>query len=338
MTTNQTIFSNCPQQTYPNQSITQSNLNIMETIWSDQTVPEGNRARRENNVKEIDTSKKINAAAANEDAIKAPVKHPEAIDAIISLLSGLINVECIYRIGYSISSALHDGLFKSNLCSQHFELLVITQLPGDIEVLDLQRTINDNKDINASVTLLLHSKENVIEALKDNNRFFNGILRSGNLIYQQEGLSWGLDLPHYDGSRELSDARLSWYHRQQRAEALMVAAANITEDETGIVEAWLFNQAMEQVCLGFIFVSIGYKPNQPSLSYLFEICRCINPAIEEVFPTAGPDDKAIFNLLVASVESIRYQIVISIHPTDLGLLHRRCCSWMEKAAELIGSL
>lgn len=310
----------------------------METIWSDQEVSGEIHAPKEIDVEEIDTSAEINAATASDGAVSVPVKRPEAIDAIIGLLSGLLNVDRIYRIGYRISSALHDGLFKSNLCSQHFELLVITQQPGDIDVLNLQRTINDNKDINASVTLLLHSKENVLEALKENNRFFDEILRSGNLIYQQEGLSWGLDLPHYDGSKELSNAKLSWYHRQQRAEALMVAAANITEDETGIVEAWLLNQAMEQVCLGFIFVSIGYEPNQPSLSYLFDICRCINPAIEEVFPTAGPDDKDIFNLLVTSVESIRHQIVISIHPTDLGLLHRRCCSWMEKAAELIGPL
>lgn len=310
----------------------------METIWSDQATPGEIHAPKEIDVEEIDTSAEINALTVNQGAKRAPVKRPEAIDAIVGLLSGLLSVDRIYRIGYRISSALHDGLFKSNLCSQHFELLVITQLSGDIDVLNLQRTINKNSDINASVTLLLHSKENVIEALKENNRFFNGILRSGNLIYQQEGLSWGLDLPHYDGSKELSNAKLSWYHRQQRAEALMVAAANITEDETGIVEAWLLNQAMEQVCLGFIFVRIGYEPNQPSLSYLFDICRCINPAIEEVFPTSGPDDKDIFNLLVASVESIRHQIVITIHPTDLGLLHRRCCSWMEKAAELIGPL
>lgn len=291
----------------------------METIWSDQTVPGEIHAPKEIDVEEIDT-----------------FKRSEAIDVIIRLISSLINVDCIYRIGYSISSALHDGLFKSNQCSQCFELLVITQLPVDTNVLDMQRIINENKEINALVTLLVHSKESVVEALMENNRFFHEILHSGNLIYQQEGMRWCIHLPHYDGSRALSSAKLFWYHRQQRAEALIVAAANITEDDTSIVEVWLLHQVMEQICLGFIFVSIGYKPNQRCLHHLFAICRCINPAIDEAFPTVRPDDKDIFNILVSAAKNMRDQATIAIHPTDIGLLHRRCCSWMEKAAELIG--
>lgn len=258
------------------------------------------------------------------------------MDALIKLIARLIYVDRIYLLGYSSNAALHDGIFKRDQRSQHFELLVITQLSCNIDALNVQRIINQHEGINASVTLLVHSKESVVEALKENNRFFNEILRSDKLIYRQEGLPIDMELPDYDRSKEFSDAKLFWYHRQQRAEAIIAAASNITEEETSVVEAWLLNQVMEQICLGFIFVSIGYRPNQACLDHLFDICRCINPAIDEVFPTARKDDRAVFNTLTAAAIDMRHRDAIAIHPTDIGLLHRRCSSWMEKAEELIG--
>ena len=264
-----------------------------------------------------------------------PVKPPQSMDALIKLIVRLIYVDRIYLLGYSSNAVLHDGIFKMDQRSQHFELLVISQLSCNIDALNAQQIINQNEGINASVTLLVHSKESVVDALKENNRFFNELLRSDKLIYHQEGLPGGIELPDYDRSNEFSKAKLYWYHRQQRAKALIAAAANITVEETGIVEAWLLNQVMEQICLGFIFVCIGYRPNQSSLNHLFDICRCINPAIDEVFPTTRQDDKDVFDTLAGAAEDMRHQAKITIHPTDIGLLYRRCSCWMEKAEELI---
>jgi len=92
---------------------------------------------------------------------------------------------------------------------------------------------------------------------------------------------------------------------------------------------------MEQLCLGFIYASTGYKPNQQSLKHLINICRCISPMFDEVFPTNTEDDRVVFDILIDSIKDTRYRVPFNIDPTDTGLLHRRCRAWMEKADELV---
>lgn len=92
---------------------------------------------------------------------------------------------------------------------------------------------------------------------------------------------------------------------------------------------------MEQLCLGFIYASMGYKPNHQSLKHLVNICRCITPMFDEVFPTDTEDDEAVFDSLIDSIKDTRYRVPYHIDPTDVGLLNRRCRAWMEKAEELV---
>lgn len=254
--------------------------------------------------------------------------------AIIHIITNLIDVDKIYCIDNSGTSS-HKGLKQAHC--EHIELLVITASSLTVDVLAVQEAVNESLEIKTAVILLVHTRDHVDKALKQKNRFFIEIFNGQQLIYQKEDLAEGMDVPKYDKDKALANAMLFWYHRQQRAEALLVAAANITEQESSIVEAWLLNQAMEQVCLGFIFVNIGYRPNQLTLSYLFDICRGIDPVIDKVFPTKRTEDKAIFNLLITASGKMRHQVLVDLQPTDLTLLRRRCSSWLDKATEIVES-
>lgn len=260
---------------------------------------------------------------------------------LIESITASISVSYIYHLGHSTKSATYDGLYKEGMkdnTNEHFDLLIITEQPIDTGTINLQSKINQQNEANGSVTLLIHSLKDVQKDLWDNNRFFNEILRSEKPIYIKSKILETHGLPDYDPDKELSSSKLHWYKRQQRAEALIIAAVNITENETELVEVWLLNQAMEQICLGFIYVITGYRPNQQTLAHLFSICRCINPIIDEVFPTGTEDDKEIFNTLVSSKRDLRYYVGTNIDPTDLGLLHRRCRAWASTAEELVNTM
>lgn len=88
----------------------------------------------------------------------------------------------------------------------------------------------------------MHSVKKVNKALLDNNLFFHEVLRSDQLIYQDESLSGLIELPEYDSIKGLSWADFNWQQRKWRAEALLDAATNISEHETVIVEVSLLNR------------------------------------------------------------------------------------------------
>lgn len=274
-------------------------------------------------------------------AIEPVVGAEDGLSLIIYKICKLVPVNRIYQLGYTKHTVIRNGNYiteEHNRQQEHFDLLVILNGPCTPEVFNVQSLINQDDGIPASVLLLMHSVNSVEEALQDNNRFFHEVLSGGHLVYSESEISDWPELPEYDEAKDQLGKQMIWFHRRNRAEALIVAAANTIEDESGVVLALFLNQAMEQICLAFIEINIGYKPNQVSLKHLFAICRLINPVIDEVFPTRGNDDKEIFNVLLDANKEMRYHISVNIDPTDQGLLLRRTEDWMRKVEEMLGKV
>jgi thermostable 8-oxoguanine DNA glycosylase len=57
-----------------------------------------------------------------------------------------------------------------------------------------------------------------------------------------------------------------------------------------------------------------------------------------VFPTKTGDDAEVFDALIDSVKGMKYRVPYNIDPTDVGILHRRCLTWMEKAEKIVKSM
>jgi len=223
------------------------------------------------------------------------------LSVIVSKICKLVPVNRIYQLGYTKHTVVRNGNYITEEHSeqqQHFDLLIILNSPCTPEGFNVQSLINQDDDIPASVLLLMHGVNSVEEALEDSNRFFHEVLSAGLLVYSESEISDWPKLSEYDEANDQLRRQMTWFHRRNRAKALIAAAANTIEDESGIVLALFLNQALEQICLAFIEVNIGYKPNQVSLKHLFAICRLINPVIDEVFPTSGNDDKEIFSVLL----------------------------------------
>lgn len=261
----------------------------------------------------------------------------DALSIIVSKICSLVSVNRIYRLGYTKSAVVRSGNYSTEGHSgqkEHFDLLVILNDPCTPEVFNVQSMINQDTGISASVLLLMHHVKHVQEALQGNNRFFHEILSRGHLVYSQSQISDWRMFPKFDELKEHSRRELAWCQRHILGEVLLLLAADSVEDDSGLVLASLLNQALEQICLAFIDINIGYSPNQVSLNHLFAICRLINPVIDEVFPTSRSDDKRIFKRLLDANKDMRYHILAEIASTDQGLLLRRSQEWLRKVEEI----
>jgi len=249
------------------------------------------------------------------------VAESDGLQHIVAQLTALLPVYQIYHLG-------HRRL------SDQYCLLIIAEEVCAAEVQDIQIIIAQNKQVTASVTLLVHTVKDVQLALDDKDRFFHDLLRNGRMVYQNAEASERLSLPVYDAITEKAHTGLCWYKTYSKAGALLMAAENVSGKTSGgdeaIVKVLLLNQAMEQLCLGFISRSIGYRPNQRSLNHLFTLCRCITVRIDQVFPTRIAADREIFQMLLNAGGDIRYCTSIDIDPVDLNLLQQRCRAWMNE--------
>ncbi|MEJ2884374.1 HEPN domain-containing protein [Pedobacter sp. GR22-6] len=263
------------------------------------------------------------------------VEQKVAIDQIISEICRLVPVLRIYKLARHAKVDHRSGMCaasEEDPVEVHYYLLVICDTPCCPDVFNVQGLINQDKNINATVTLLMHSLKDLQDALHDHQVFFHEILREGEMIYGAD--SFDLPVPELDTSKMmLANAQL-WYNRYNRAKALMEAAANVTEEENGIVMANMLSQAMLQLCLIYIEHSIEYRPNQLSLKHLFALCRMIDPLIDEVFPVSRQEDGKLFEVLLDADRNLRYKMLACVDTTDQCVLLRRCNEWMEKVGQL----
>ncbi|WP_316793736.1 HEPN domain-containing protein [Pedobacter frigoris] len=255
-------------------------------------------------------------------------KEEKPLDLIIARICDLVPVVQIYKLARYAKADVRLGMFSSaekEPVEVHYYLLVICDAPCTSEVLNVQGIIK-------GVTLLMHSVKDVQDALRDNQLFFHELLRKGELIYGAESV--GFAIPELDDKQVLLHKTQLWYNRYNRAVALVEAAADVTEEENGIVMASMLSQAMVQICLVYIEVSISYRPNQLNLKHLFALCRMIDPLIDEVFPTSREEDRKLFEVLLDADRNLRYRVHACVDTTDQCMLLRRCNDWLERVKVL----
>lgn len=200
---------------------------------------------------------------------------------------------------------------------------------------NLQDKLNNDGGSPYTVLLLVHTDQSLQKSLNSNNRFFHNLLRLGEQVYHKEGLTNELVLSEYDPSNTSLDCQMHWHQRYYRAEAFIDAAECIWIDQDESVVLSLIGQAVEQLCLGLIYVFLGYRPKQHSLHHLADLCNNFTREVDHIFPRQTEQDKNVFAVLNKSSSSARFTIKSSVDPTDCSLLHRKARLLLEKSEQIV---
>jgi HEPN domain-containing protein len=154
-------------------------------------------------------------------------------------------------------------------------------------------------------------------------------------IYSKRGFIQLDAIQDYDLTHTSLHCDLNWKQRYFRAEAFMDAAECIWIDQDETVVLSLIGQAVEQICLGLIYVFMGYRPKQHSLHHLVDLCNNFTKEVDHIFPRQTEQDRNIFSVLSKSSSSARFVVKSSVDPTDCGLLHRRARLLLEKSERIV---
>lgn len=217
----------------------------------------------------------------------------------------------------------------------HYDLLIITSAEPVNNVADLQSIINADTESGYSVLLLAYSVESATRALRLNNRFFHKSMHHSAQIYSKQGCIQLDAIQDYDLANTSLHCDLNWKQRYFRAEAFMDAAECIWIDQDETVVLSLIGQAVEQLCLGLIYVFLGYRPKQHSLHHLVDLCNNFTREVDHIFPRQTEQEKNIFSVLNKSSSSARFITNSPVDPTDCGLLHRKARLLLEKSEKIV---
>lgn len=247
--------------------------------------------------------------------------------SLIEQICGSIDTERIYCFGKRTYQASRSNPLSNNhsehRLKDHYDLVVITSGDQVDKASNLQDKLNNRSSDAYTVLLLMHTAESLHKSLKSNYHFCHNLLRLGEQVYQKEGLNAEHALPEYDPSNISFDCRMNWHQRYYRGKAFIEAAGTVWDEGEETVVLSLLHQGIEQICLGMIFIFLGYRPNQHSLTHLFDLCFNFTTLIDSIFPRNTPEDLRVFRLLAKSANNGRFMINVSIDPTDTGLLYHR---------------
>ncbi|MDQ6482606.1 HEPN domain-containing protein [Dyadobacter sp. LHD-138] len=264
---------------------------------------------------------------------------PDIPLSLIEQICGTLDVERIYCFGKRTyqDSRYHplDSSQNGHLTREHFDLLIITaDQPARREV-SLQNIINNKSGNQYSVLLLAVSLETLTRLLDANNRFFHHAMARAEVLHQKNERFFAGPVPVYDESRTLLDCKIHWNQRHSRADAFIAATEPAWEAGEQTVVVSLISQGVEQICLGLIFVFLGYQPDRHTLSHLFDLCSNFTPLLDDLFPRKTQLDQDVFKVLSDGARNVRYLARFSPDPTETGVLHQRLELLIKQSSELV---
>lgn len=264
---------------------------------------------------------------------------PDVPLSIIEQICGALDVERIYCFGKRTyqDSRYHplDNSQNGQTVREHFDLLIITVDQPARREAELQRKINNEVGNQYTVLLLAVSLETLSRLLDANNQFFHQAVTRAEVLYQKTEGSIAGPVTVYDESRTLLDCKIHWNQRHSRADAFIAATEPAWEAGEQTVVVSLISHGVEQICLGLIFVFLGYEPDRYTISHLFDLCSNFTPLLDDLFPRKTQLDQDVFKVLADGGRNVRYLARFPPDPTETGVLHQRLELLIKQSCELV---
>jgi len=211
----------------------------------------------------------------------------------------------------------------------HFDLVIITKEKIDIYPSKISNLISQETDGKLTTTILICSSKKIEQALKKGNEFVHNVLKSGTVIYSDPEIS--LDIPPFspDLKEKLRKVREEFFIRNHRATCFL-AAADIVSGDDDATEISLQYMALQQICLGTIYVMLGLRPDCLKLEHLLNLCSNFTNLPDDCFPRWSREDQRLFKKLINSPHEVRFRTSDRRSLVDVDILLSRSQTFLKE--------
>jgi len=230
----------------------------------------------------------------------------------------------IYKIILFGSYAREDWVDEpENGYQSDFDLLIVVSHKDLTEIADYWYVAEDrimrDPAIARPINIIVHSIDEVNQALKRGEYFWVDIARDGIALYElpRHELAAPMPLTPTDAYRMANEYFDLWLPLADHARLL-----SDTSIENGVLRdaAFMLHQATERLYICFLLVRTLYFPRSHNIKFLRSLAEDKEPRLIEAWPRATKLDRRRFELLKRAYVEARYSANYEIGADDLEAL------------------
>ncbi|MEG9327028.1 hypothetical protein V6B16_03700 [Salinimicrobium catena] len=211
----------------------------------------------------------------------------------------------------------------------HYDLLIVAKETVNIYPSKISNLISQKTDGNLATTIILTSSNKVDRVLQKGNEFVHRVLTTGTVIYSDPEFSFDVPGQFKVTAEKLEKMNREFFIRNHRASCFLSAADHVSGDDDA-TEISLQYQALQQICVGTIYVLLGLRPDCLKLEYLFDLCSNFSHAPDNCFPRWSPEDQRLFKKLINSPNEVRFRTSDRRSLVDVDILFSRSSNFLKE--------
>jgi HEPN domain-containing protein len=266
-----------------------------------------------------------------------PFNHQQPEDhltAFIKVLAEKFSPLYIYCFGRITESSSREGCFIESSHEQkcRYYLLMITECATRIEN-EVQHYATAHFP-QGQITILVHGKDALKEAIHANNKFFFTVSNCGELLYSRDKTVKSFQVPCFVPTQAAVKARKHMTHHILLASGFLDSAKECLRTGKYHLSIFMLHQVVEQCCMSLIRVHIAYRADIHNLKRLLHLCDSFSPALSGLFLDESEEGHRLFNLMLKSYSAARYNYDFHVEAADAEKLCNQVSAFFEMTAVL----
>ena len=224
------------------------------------------------------------------------------------------------------------GGYKSD-----FDILIIVNTKKLADKVEFWAPIEDrliretiSGKIKREVNIIVHSLQEVNNALSEGQYFFSDIVEQGILLYNLKGAKPFATPKPLTPEKALEVAERYYEYKMAKANSALAAYTATFNIQEWNEAAFNLHQAVERLYDCYLLVRTNYSPLSHNIKHLRSLCEGHEDRLIEAWPRAPKRNRSKFELLKRAYVEARYSEHYKITPEEL--------EWLAERVEVLTSL
>lgn len=246
------------------------------------------------------------------------------------IINKILKVDNTLCFGKRVLTSSSDSIFQQEVLIQsraHYHLLVISSTAVE-DILHLQDEVNSKLDKSISLSILVHTEDEIAHALAGGSRLFHKIFQKADQMYLDSHFKMLLS-----NSPVVSpaNAQMLWQDHYDKAVTFQESAGNLLGIDDNSASLYLIIQSLERAAAGLLQACLDYQPKSSDLTYLLPLCNVLSNQFGNIFPRKTVSDERHFQLLSRAKCFAGRAAVMPEDPFTVFFLHQQCTQWLNIA-------
>ncbi|MFD0989795.1 hypothetical protein ACFQ1R_06790 [Mariniflexile jejuense] len=272
---------------------------------------------------------------------KTSTKFPLQTELLV-LLQSLIPLHSVYIIHMNTCKSKHLTYLSPKDKQIYLEAVYTLLLVGDKtlqkDLDDFMEEMYNKMEQRCKVCVIYVTLSNLMERIDIGDNFLTRTIKETPCMYKQDNVlsrysQYGL-MYHVSIYKEI---KTIWKHRMKRAKYLFSVIDVIHDDEEPLSKLAVLHNAMEQICLGLLYVFWEFKPHHYALSYLLHLCSTFTSLPNNIFFQTTFGVQRQYYMLCNASEIIQFKGTNGAYDfglKDVDKVLKRCKQFLKESHQI----